>query len=131
MVTEEKKKKGCFIKVLLGLAVLFFLSIVIGVISSLFISEETKLLLEKKHIEKAEIKQAKKDSLAIIEREKAASAGFYEAPDGTKYPKLQILTIQELFEGKTVDYPRYRIDATHKSAERKSKQDLGEQARIL
>ena len=59
------------------------------------------------------------------------SAGFYEAPDGTKYPKLQILTTQELFDGKTVDYPHYRFDATHKRAERKSRQELGEQTRLL
>jgi hypothetical protein len=35
----------------------------------------------------------------------AASAGFYENPQGKKYPRLQILTIEELLEdGKQIDY---------------------------
>jgi len=38
-------------------------------------------------------------------RKEAASAGFYESPWGTKHPRLQILTIEELLEGKQIDYP--------------------------
>jgi len=45
--------------------------------------------------------------------------------------ELQILTIQKLFDEKTVDYQRYRFDAIHKRAERKSKQELGEQTSLL
>ncbi len=57
----------------------------------------------------------------------SAEAGFYEAPDETHYPKLQILTIEELFAGKEIQYPRYRIDTTHRKAQRQSKQKHGEQ----
>jgi site-specific DNA-methyltransferase (adenine-specific) len=38
-------------------------------------------------------------------RKEAASAGFYESPWG-KHPKVQLLTVGELLEGKTVDMPR-------------------------
>lgn len=49
----------------------------------------------------------------------AASAGFYECPfNKSKYPKLQILTIKELFEGKKLDYPPWREDATLKKAQK-------------
>lgn len=38
-------------------------------------------------------------------RKEAASAGFYESPWG-RHPKVQLLTVRELLEGKTVDMPR-------------------------
>ena len=50
----------------------------------------------------------------------AVSSGYYKSPLGHNYPKIQILTIQELLEGKRIDYPvRARgIDATFRKAER-------------
>lgn len=36
----------------------------------------------------------------------AASAGFYDSPWGEEYPKIQILTIEELLEDGGIDYPR-------------------------
>ena len=39
-------------------------------------------------------------------RKEAASAGFYQSPGwGTNHPKLQIFTVEELLEGKQIDYP--------------------------
>jgi DNA modification methylase len=38
-------------------------------------------------------------------RKEAASAGFYESPWGT-HPRVQLLTVGEILEGKTVDMPR-------------------------
>lgn len=38
-------------------------------------------------------------------REDAASAGFYESPWG-KHPKIQLLTVGELLDGKAVHMPR-------------------------
>jgi DNA modification methylase len=38
-------------------------------------------------------------------RKEAASAGFYESPWG-KHPRVQLLTVGELLEGKTFDMPR-------------------------
>ena len=35
----------------------------------------------------------------------AASAGFYDSPWGKKHPRLQILTIEELLNGKQIDCP--------------------------
>ena len=37
-------------------------------------------------------------------KQEAQGAGFYESPWGI-HPKLQILTIAELLEGKRIDYP--------------------------
>jgi hypothetical protein len=56
----------------------------------------------------------------------AVSAGFYESAlkmeggSGEKFPKIQILTIAELLDGKKLAFPRHVL-ATFKQAERKSK----------
>ncbi|HEV2495229.1 MAG TPA: DNA methyltransferase [Terriglobia bacterium] len=42
-------------------------------------------------------------------RAEAASAGFYEAPWGRKYARLQLLTVAELLAGKTLDFPRENV----------------------
>jgi hypothetical protein len=51
-------------------------------------------------------------------RAEAADAGFYEAVWGKRYPRLQILTIKELLEGKKVDSPpsSRHADITFKKA---------------
>lgn len=53
-------------------------------------------------------------------REEAASAGFYTSPMGGKHPKIQILTIADLLDGKGIDYPSrsQRADLTFKKARR-------------
>jgi DNA modification methylase len=53
-------------------------------------------------------------------REETASAGFYTSPMGGKHPKVQILTIAQLLEGKSIDYPAQsqRVDRTFKRAKR-------------
>jgi site-specific DNA-methyltransferase (adenine-specific) len=52
-------------------------------------------------------------------KKEAVSAGFYECPfNKSKYPKLQILTIEELLGGKKIDYPPWVEDATIKKARR-------------
>ena len=51
-------------------------------------------------------------------RKEAASAGFYESPWG-KHPRLQLLTVRELLEGKRVDYPpSQQVNVTYKRAPR-------------
>jgi site-specific DNA-methyltransferase (adenine-specific) len=55
----------------------------------------------------------------------AASAGFYHSPGwGTDYPKVQILTIEELLEGAEIKMPpASQTTTTFKQAEKvKSKQ---------
>jgi len=59
----------------------------------------------------------------------AATAGFYDPPEVYKqhypeerYPKIQILTIKELFGGKQLDYPRRGKETTFKQAEKKKKE---------
>jgi DNA modification methylase len=48
----------------------------------------------------------------------AAEAGLYKSIDGTTYPRLQILTIEEIMKGKRPQYPLFRRDATFKKAPR-------------
>ena len=50
-------------------------------------------------------------------RREAASAGFYKSPWGKNYPRIRLLTIEELLGGKTVDYP-HAADVTFKRAKR-------------
>lgn len=57
------------------------------------------------------------DAPTKLMRTEAASAGFYESPWG-KHPKLQILTIADLLDGKTVDYPRGAANRTLRQAPR-------------
>ena len=49
-------------------------------------------------------------------RREATSAGFYKSPWGN-HPRIQMLTIEELLGGKTVDYPQ-AADVTFKRAKR-------------
>jgi hypothetical protein len=53
-------------------------------------------------------------------REEAAAADFYapESFPGQRFPRLQILTIAELFAGKKLDYPKWATDETFKKAPR-------------
>jgi len=52
----------------------------------------------------------------------AAAAGFYESQwfAGQQFPRLQVLTIEELLNGMTLKYPRLHVE-TFKRAERQSK----------
>jgi len=51
-------------------------------------------------------------------KKRAAEAGLYKSTDGTTYPMLQILTIQQILDGKQPEYPLHRRDATFKKAPR-------------
>ena len=87
-----------------------------------------------------------RDLIAVVEREKAAigvlisltlptrvmereatAAGFYETPF-EKVPKIQIITLAELFQGKRPRIPRIDVGATFRTAARE-KADL--QGRLL
>ncbi len=48
----------------------------------------------------------------------AAEAGLYRSTDASTYPRLQILTIQQILHGRQPDYPAHRRDATFKQAPR-------------
>ena len=49
-------------------------------------------------------------------RKEAAEAGFYKPPGlEDRFPRIQILTIEELLAGKQVEYPRL-LDVTHRKA---------------
>jgi hypothetical protein len=63
-------------------------------------------------------------------RREAASAGFYESPIG-KHPRLQILTIAELLDRKTIDAPSraQRVDVTFKKAPKAERKE-GDQLRL-
>lgn len=62
-------------------------------------------------------------------RKEAITAGYYKSPGWNKnYPKLQILTIKELLQGKNIDYPP-KTSVTFKKAE-KHKEDTHKQLEI-
>ena len=42
-------------------------------------------------------------------RSEAASAGFYQAPWGKGYARIQLLTVADLLADKTVDFPRENV----------------------
>ena len=65
--------------------------------------------------------------------EEATTAGFYEPEyfPGTFYPRIQILTIQELLDGKKVEYPRYAPVATFKRAPRTQKANDEDQNQLF
>jgi site-specific DNA-methyltransferase (adenine-specific) len=48
----------------------------------------------------------------------AAEAGFYQSSDESRYPRIQIFTIEELLGGKHVEYPAHRRESTFKRAPR-------------
>lgn len=50
-------------------------------------------------------------------QKEAAEAGFYRSPGLTdRFPRIQILSIEELLAAKKIDYPRFAADATFKKA---------------
>ena len=46
----------------------------------------------------------------------AADAGFYTSPAGTRHRRPQILTVEDLLNGKTIDMPAWRDLRTFKNA---------------
>ncbi len=56
-------------------------------------------------------------------KEEAISYGFYEPEHfpGKHYPRVQILTIEQLLDGEELQYPRVAPDVTFKRAQRKGK----------
>ena len=65
-------------------------------------------------------------------REKAASAGLY-VPDhfsDQQFSRLQILTIQDLFDGAKVAYPTQALAVTSRQAERRRKRSGASQERL-
>lgn len=61
--------------------------------------------------------------------EEAVTTGFYKSPGWNKnYPRLQILTIDDILQGKTIDYPP-RTSVTFKKAE-KHKEEKGKQLEL-
>lgn len=49
-------------------------------------------------------------------RTEATKAGFYSSPWGTKHPRMQIITVAEIFQGKQIDMPPSQDFRTVKKA---------------
>ena len=58
----------------------------------------------------------------------AASAGLYTSLWGSKHPRIQILTIEELLDEKQIDYPTTRRNVTFREAPREK--EKAEQLRL-
>ena len=63
-----------------------------------------------------------------MEREKAAVGRFHAEATGKSYPRLQILTLAELFAGKRPDIPWVDPNAAFRRAGR---EDTGQQQQLL
>ncbi|MDP8218633.1 MAG: DNA methyltransferase [Candidatus Theseobacter exili] len=65
-------------------------------------------------------------------KEEAAASGFYipEHFPKMKCPRIQILTIEELLNGKQLEYPRLNSETTFKKAKRKQKGEVDEQMEL-
>jgi DNA modification methylase len=48
----------------------------------------------------------------------AADAGFYKSPWGTSHPRIQIITIEEMLDGRRIDYPKSQANVTYRRAKR-------------
>ncbi len=59
----------------------------------------------------------------------AVSAGFYESGFGTKFPKIQICTVEELQKGYQIKMPPFR--QTFKQAKKEETRDKPEQLRMM
>lgn len=90
---------------------------------------DLKGVLEREHAALAAFVTLKKPTREMIKE--AVSAGFYEAKHyaGREYPRVQILTIEELLSGKKLLYPRLK-EVTFKQAERRTK-DRDKQAALF
>ncbi len=66
-------------------------------------------------------------------KEEAVSSGFYKSPLGKQYPKIQILTIEELFNGKGIKRSPEGISAVDKTFKRAKRHKVkqGEQGEML
>jgi hypothetical protein len=59
----------------------------------------------------------------------AASAGLYQSPNGKKYPRVQLLTVGELLEGRVrEEHPDYEPDLNFKKAKT---EEHGKQGTLL
>jgi len=64
-------------------------------------------------------------------RTEAATCGFYETPFGkNKYPRLQILTVQELLDNRSIEMPGQATVATFKKAPKVKKGQTHRQAAL-
>ena len=60
----------------------------------------------------------------------SCASGFYESLGTNKqYPRLQIVTIEELLNGKQIQYPRLE-SITFRKAEKQKKEDSSQQLEI-
>jgi len=56
-------------------------------------------------------------------KEEAAQKGLYHSPLGKDYPRLQILTIEDILHGKMPDIPPWIAPITAPTSQKKSKKD--------
>ena len=64
-------------------------------------------------------------------REQAASAGFYASPGWrTKHPRIQLLTVAELLDGRGIDYPTRQGNVTFRRARKAEPKQQTEQLEL-
>ena len=72
------------------------------------------------------VEKSRRSQTAATASRKESAAGNYEPKDfHGRYPRLQILTIAELLDGKKIQFPEHRVEIFAK-AERKTKHEQEE-----
>ena len=61
----------------------------------------------------------------------AASAGFYDSVWGTKHPRMQLITVEELLDGRKPDFPATGDIRTHKKAPKAKAKPKDKQKKFL
>lgn len=65
-------------------------------------------------------------------RKEAATAGFYTSPWGGKHPRLQLLTVAELLDGRQIDMPPlHQVNRTFKKATKRASTPKGKTGRLF
>ncbi len=59
-------------------------------------------------------------------RTEAASAGFYESPLGSSHSRIQLVTVEEMLHGASLDRPSQSYDTTFKIAPKIAKERFGQ-----
>ncbi len=64
-------------------------------------------------------------------RTEAAGTGFYDSPWGKRFPRMQIMTVEHLLEGKEIQYPPpSQVNVTFKKAPKSRKDETEEQTEL-
>jgi hypothetical protein len=84
-------------------------------------------VVERENAEAGVLIRLKKPTRAMVTE--AAEGGYYDSPTFGRYPRIQVLTVEQLLEGKGIEYPR-AMSATFKKAPKAERGKAPKQTRL-